>query len=359
MKRVYRNILFQMLFLLATISVKAQVTVKAELDSVQILIGAQVHMTISAVLPEDAQVVFPSAKAGEEITEGVEIVSLNDTEGKGESDGTKTVSRIYTLTSFADTTYNIPSQTVRVNGKDYTTNALTLKVLTIETDSLKEGEFYPEKDIQKNPFMLKEWAWLLAFVLLLAVLCFVFVYIYGKRKNNAPIVRVKKNKMLKPHEKALMEIGKVKEEYCKDTLGDQKKYYTQLTDILRIYLQERFGFNAMEMTSSEIIDILEKEQDEAKLKELRTVFSTADLVKFAKHTAYSEENEYNMDSVVNFINATKKSDEEYSDMEQSVPVEDKREKTRRNIQTLVLVVLAMMMTATIIFIIWRVFSLIE
>lgn len=359
MKRIYRNILFLTFLLLATVSVKAQVTVKAELDSVQMQIGAQVHMTISAMLPEDEQVVFPSLKAGEEITEGVEIVSLGDVKEKGESDGMKTVSRIYTLTSFADTTYNIPSQTVRINGKEYTTNALSLKVLTIETDSLKEGEFYPEKDIQKNPFMLKEWAWLLAFVLLLAVLCFVFVYIYGKRKNNSPIVRVKKSKTLKPHEKALLEISKIKAEYGKDEYGDQKKYYTQLTDILRIYMQERFGFNAMEMTSSEIIDILEKEQDETKLKELRTVFATADLVKFAKHTTYSAENENNMESVVNFINATKKADEEYSDKEVAVPVEDIRKNTRRNIQTFVLVVLAMIMTAIIIFIIWRVFSLIE
>ena len=71
------------------------------------------------------------------------------------------------------------------------------------------------------------------------------------------------------------------------------------------------------------------------------------------------ENENNMESVVNFINATKKADEEYSDKEVAVPVEDIRKNTRRNIQTFVLVVLAMIMTAIIIFIIWRVFSLIE
>ena len=86
MKRIYRNILFLTFLLLATVSVKAQVTVKAELDSVQMQIGAQVHMTISAMLPEDGQVVFPSLKAGEEITEGVEIVSLGDVKEKGESD---------------------------------------------------------------------------------------------------------------------------------------------------------------------------------------------------------------------------------------------------------------------------------
>ena len=62
MKRIYRNILFLTFLLLATVSVKAQVTVKAELDSVQMQIGAQVHMTISAMLPEDGQVVFPSLR---------------------------------------------------------------------------------------------------------------------------------------------------------------------------------------------------------------------------------------------------------------------------------------------------------
>lgn len=42
---------------------------------------------------------------------------------------------------------------------------------------------------------------------------------------------------------------------------DQKAYYTLLTDVLRKYIKERFGFNAMEMTSSEIITRLQNEND--------------------------------------------------------------------------------------------------
>ncbi len=83
------------------------------------------------------------------------------------------------------------------------------------------------------------------------------------------------------------------------TSEDQKTYYTRLTDTLRKYIQERFGFNAMEMTSSQIIDNLQQTGDRKMLDELTELFSTADLVKFAKYSTLINEN------AVNFIDSTK------------------------------------------------------
>ncbi len=89
------------------------------------------------------------------------------------------------------------------------------------------------------------------------------------------------------------------------TSEDSKEYYTQLTDTLRTYIKERFGFNATEMTSSEIIERLLQEQDEQALAELRQLFTTADLVKFAKWTTLTGENDANLVSAIEFINQTK------------------------------------------------------
>ena len=55
-------------------------------------------------------------------------------------------------------------------------------------------------------------------------------------------------------------------------------YYTELTDVLRTYMEERFGFNAMEMTSSEIIDKLQEINDKESIKDFMYLFQTADLV---------------------------------------------------------------------------------
>ena len=86
---------------------------------------------------------------------------------------------------------------------------------------------------------------------------------------------------------------------------DVKSYYTELTDALRIYMQERFGFNAMEMTSDEIIDKLNEQQDKEWIDELRTLFNMSDLVKFAKYKPLINENDMNLINAIEFINKTK------------------------------------------------------
>ena len=87
--------------------------------------------------------------------------------------------------------------------------------------------------------------------------------------------------------------------------ADQKEYYTRLTDTLRKYIEERFGFNAMEMTSTEIIGRLQEAEDKTMIDELRELFTTADLVKFAKYSTLINENDANLVNAIEFINSTK------------------------------------------------------
>lgn len=89
------------------------------------------------------------------------------------------------------------------------------------------------------------------------------------------------------------------------TSEDQKTYYTRLTDTLRQYIRDRFGFNAMEMTSREIIERLQIAGDSKMLDELTELFTTADLVKFAKYSTLINENDLNLVNAVNFIDSTK------------------------------------------------------
>ena len=86
---------------------------------------------------------------------------------------------------------------------------------------------------------------------------------------------------------------------------DQKTYYTKLTETLRQYIKDRFGFNAMEMTSAEIISHLQATGDQKMIDELRELFATADLVKFAKYSTLINENDANLLNAVHFIDETK------------------------------------------------------
>ena len=91
--------------------------------------------------------------------------------------------------------------------------------------------------------------------------------------------------------------------------GLQKEYYTQLTDTLRTYIERRFGFKALEMTTDQIIDRLESVHDAEAMIELRSLLQTADLVKFAKFIPMMNENDANLLNAINFINETREAED--------------------------------------------------
>jgi hypothetical protein len=124
-------------------------------------------------------------------------------------------------------------------------------------------------------------------------------------RDNKPIItHIRIIKKLLPHQKAMKEIEQIKADKMV-AAENSKEYYTKLTDTLRKYIEERYGFSAMEMTSSEIIEKLMATQDQKALDELRELFTTADLVKFAKYSTLINENDKNLVSAIDFINQTK------------------------------------------------------
>ena len=111
---------------------------------------------------------------------------------------------------------------------------------------------------------------------------------------------------------------------------DPKQYYTELTEAIRTYIKDRFGFNAMEMTSAEIIDRLLEEKDKESIDDLKALFETADLVKFAKHAPLMNENDMNLVNAVDFINQTKVEEDPNAKKEPTeIRVEEKRSKEGR------------------------------
>lgn len=239
---------------------------------------------------------------------GLELLHVEKADTTQLEDNLIKVSKRLTLTSFDEKLYPIPSFWIKVNGKKYTTNSLALKVITVDVDTLHLNQFYPPKDVQDNPFSWNDWKEMFWCSLLLVLLLVVSIYLWVRLKQNKPIiVRVKVVKHLPPHKKALIKIEQIKQDKL-TVSSNQKEYYTKLTDTLRRYIEERFGFNAMEMTTSEIIEHLQKEGDNQMLLELKELFETADLVKFAKYSAQINENDLNLVNAIHFIDNTKMSD---------------------------------------------------
>jgi hypothetical protein len=118
---------------------------------------------------------------------------------------------------------------------------------------------------------------------------------------------------------------------------NSKEYYTKRTDTVREYIEERYGFNAIEMTSSQIIDKLTATQDENAISELRQLFLTADLVKFAKYSTLINENDRNLVNAIDFINQTKQEDVPVEEtVKPQLTEEDQRsQKARRMLRTVI------------------------
>ena len=301
----FRNRLVAAMFLLtATFQASAQ-TVEQKLDSLQLLIGQQtaLHLTVSA--NRGQKIVMPSFKASQQLVPGVEVVSQSQGDTISLGDDKIQVKRDYFLTSFDEKVYVIPALDVKVDGKPYHGNQLALKVLTVPVDTIHPNQFYPPKTVQDNPFLWSEWRGLFWLSILEVLLLGFLFYLTIRLKQNKPIItRFRIVKRVPAHEKALSEINVIKKQRS-ESQETQKEYYTRLTNTLREYIVDRFGFNAMEMTSAEIIERLQASGDPKMIDELKQLFRTADLVKFAKYESLINENDANLVNAINFIDQTK------------------------------------------------------
>lgn len=338
----------------------AQVSVEAKIDSLEMVIGQQTDVTVTVTAKEGDQVEFPNFKPLQQIIPGVEIVESGPMTTSGKSDGSCLFQRNYTLTSFDGKLYYLPPFAVKVNGKEYKSKSLALKVLEIDVDTTNVDKFFGPKDVQDNPFSWQEWSVIFWLSLIMLAMISITYYLYLRLRDNKPIVaKIRIIKRLLPHQKAMKEIEAIKAD--KMVMSEnQKEYYTKLTDTLRKYIEERYGFRAMEMTSSEIIDRLTETQDSQALDELRLLFNTADLVKFAKYSTLINENDMNLVNAIEFINKTKVENqvEEIVEKPQMTQEEVRSVKTRRTLK-IIIVALAIASAAILIFEIYSLYNLVS
>lgn len=315
---------------LSSYTVSAQhVTVNASIDSLQLLIGEQAKIKLEVSMDAKQRLQLPLFQ--DTIIKGVEVVDVAKPDTQYLNDKKRMlISQQYTITSFDSALYYLPPMEVLVDGQKYMSKALALKVYSIPVDTLHPEKFFGPKDIRKIPITWED----LSTIVYLSILLFAFgalgFYLYKRYKDNKPIIkRIKIEPKLPPHQEALKKIEEIKADKNL-RISDPKAYYTELTDVLRTYMEKRFGFNAMEMTSGEIIDILSREKDKESIKDLVELFHTADLVKFAKHSPLMNENDMNLVNAVEFINDTKiEPDPNEKPQPTEITIEEKRSKIGR------------------------------
>lgn len=286
----------------------AQVTVQAQIDSAIIWIGEQTGLTLEVSAEKGAHVEWPEFDTVhfQQLTPGVEVLYYTPVDTQWLANGERMqLRRKYLITSFDSALYRLPPMPVRVGGDTLLSNALALKVYTFDVDTLHEDSIFGLCPQQSPPFLRSEYTTLLWLSVAILLLTAILLYVIVRLKDNKPIIRrIRHKRKLPPYQAAMKKIEQIKQEGIARA-EDPKDYYTALTDTLRQYMQERYGFYAMEMTSSEIIAQLQAVNDERSINELRDLFETADLVKFAKHLTLLGENDRHLLSAIDYINQTK------------------------------------------------------
>jgi len=195
--------------------------------------------------------------------------------------------------------YELPPVPVLVDGDTLVFNAPAEPLVVTEPSiDMENFQLHDIKPQVKFPYTLKEvlpWALGIWFALLL--LAGLLGWYFGterKRKEAAALAAEP------PHVRALRKLDKLR-----GSQGQQKAFYSGVTDALREYMAARYGVGAMEMTTAEIFQDLKKTDIPADLyEEMKTLFEQADFVKFAKYTAPEEETARVLPQAVRFVTAT-------------------------------------------------------
>lgn len=344
--------------MLSLTKLNAQVTVDAKLDSAGIFIGQRIGLTLEVSADAKKQVELPEWDSLQQVVPGLEFVKAEKADTSYLNDGKRMVlSRRYYFTSFDSALYLIPALDVKVDGKDYHSKRVALKVLTFDVDTLHADSIFGIKEELAPPFDWAEWRQVIWGIMAALLIGGLLAYVIYRLKNNKPIIRrIRNKKRLAPHKVAMQKIEQIKEEKIWQS-EDSKEYYTQLTDTLRNYIKERYGFNAMEMTSYEIIQKLQEVNDEEAIAELRELFQTADLVKFAKYNTLINENDRNLVNAIEYINQTKLEEPEQKPQPEVIVVEEKRSKIAKWTLIGSIVVAGLVLVGVLIFVGYRVYML--
>lgn len=309
MKRVSIYIQF---FILIFSSLQAQnVEVKSEVDRKEIKVGEQIVWKISATQDDKTSVSWPVFQ--DKVGDKFEIVRWNEPDTVFSDDKSKiTFSQEYILTSFDSGFFSIPPvQFLYTKGDDTLyafTDSLMVSVSTVPVDTTKQ--FYDITGPVDAPFSFREilpYVIVAIVIVILGLVIFYFVRRALKKRRSKlhEIVTEPEAPKIPAHILAIERFNQLKSKKLWQQ-GKIKEYYSELTDIVRLYIHDRYFIDASEMTTDEIISKIQltNASDHSQQK-LSMLLRMADLVKFAKAKPNELENEEALENAEQFVELTK------------------------------------------------------
>lgn len=307
MRYINKGILFIAIvlsFLQGTKLYAQQTLIDVSIDSAAILIGEQTVLHLTVTTDNGKNVIVPIPN--DTLMTGVEVLNIAKADTTVIDNNRLLIKQDILVTSFDSSLYLLPPFKVIDQTDTIYSNQVALKVSTIPVNIDKPDEYNDIKDTWDPRFVLADYYLLIYGVLFACFLICLIGYILKRLRNRQSIIPFKKQEpKLPPFEMAMKELDEIKQQKLWQQ-GRNKEYYTLLTDTLRKYMVNRFGINAMEMTSGEILELIRLESEaNSSYNSLKQILELADFVKFAKLHPLPDENELSLMNAYLFVNQTK------------------------------------------------------
>lgn len=269
------------LVLLVGVALQAQQKrVETRIDSTRKKIGSEFRLQLRTNIDTLSQVTFP--------TDGffgpMEVIRRYKTDTIVKNDRWELV-KTYGLAQFDSGRFTVPPLRVIINNKPHFSDSVTVEVLPVAVDTLKQKMFDIKPIAPVKATAGTFWIWLVLAGLVLAIAAY-FGYKYFRNRRTAPQVEEVIYKT--PIEKANALLVRLEQKRLLEQ-GAVKDYYSELTGIARTYIEEVVRIPAMESTTSELIYALQMAAAKKNMplstdtfQKLEGVLRQADLVKFAK-----------------------------------------------------------------------------
>jgi len=272
-----KAVVLLIIFCLFAMASKAQV--KSVIDSTSIKIGEQItyHIQVEAN-PKDL-VVFPEGQTFSPL----EMIASYDIDTLKKKNKFNLIKK-YGLTQFDSGTYTIPRQKIIIGDKTFFTDSLQVEVKNVVVDTT-QGLYDIKPIISVNKKGSDWWKYLLITILIVGLVGFLLYWLIWRKK---PLTEDQKIALLPPYDRAKLALIRLDESaYLQNQ--NLKDYYSELTFIIRKYLDEKVYEKALESTTDELItrlnilkDANQVDLSKDDIKNLENILKRADLVKFAK-----------------------------------------------------------------------------
>lgn len=282
-----------------------------DISAQQIFIGNQVKITLILNTNAADQVEWPAIT--DTLLKNVEVLELSkiDTTFNKENIILKSYRQLITITSFDSGYYVIKPFVFIVNSEVVETETILLEVRNVPIENLEQI-----RDIKKPIEVQLSW---LDYVKMhyqkvligLIILLVIFVLYKFLTREKPDVVVVKKAKpKIAPHIIALKKLYDLNGKKLWQN-NKVKMYYTDLSEIVREYIENRFNVPALEQTTIEIISSIQhkSEINSEQKAALKDLLQLSDMVKFAKFKTLANENSKMYESALNFIEVTKQIEE--------------------------------------------------